>query len=105
MLSLQDGKLDEAIDIFRRVLTTAKIGYLGTKSECGCHYNLAIAYARKGMTVPAVSEFNKVLDTWPTMEYARYARQALDRRKPKPEEPANDHEPVTMTGEDRATGQ
>ncbi len=80
VLSLQNGLLDEAIAIFERVLG-ARNGFLGVKNECGCHYNLGVAYSRKGLAGQAVREFNAVLDTWPASEYARHARLALERRK------------------------
>ena len=85
---LQQGALDEAIDIFKGVLQNAQ-GYLGIKYEAATHYNLGVAYRRKGMEAAATAEFNAVLDTWPVSEYARRARLALEqaRHKNKPAEP------------------
>ena len=58
----------------------------------GCaltHYNLGIAFRRKGLESQAVKEFNTVLEIWPVSEYARAASNALARhnqsQKPKPE--------------------
>ena len=88
---LQQGALDEAIDIFKGVLQNAQ-GYLGIKYEAATHYNLGVAYRRKGMEAPATMEFNAVLDTWPVSEYARRAQLALEqaRHKSKPAEPPQD---------------
>ncbi len=83
VLSLQSGNLDEAIAIFKRVLSEAKGGYLGLKHECGCRYNLGVAYQRKELHAQAAAEFNAVLDIWPTSEYARRAEAALQRRRRK----------------------
>ena len=88
---LQQGALDEAIAIFKGVLQNAQ-GYLGIKYEAATHYNLGVAYRRKGMEAPATMEFNAVLDTWPVSEYARRAQLALEqaRHKNKPAEPPQD---------------
>ena len=82
------GSLDQAIAVFKDVLQNAGQGYLGIKYEAATHYNLAVAYRRKGMDAQAIAEFNAVLDTWPTSEYARNAGIALERirRKDKPTE-------------------
>jgi tetratricopeptide (TPR) repeat protein len=85
---LQQGALDEAITIFKDVLQNVGPGYLGVKYEAATHYNLAVAYRRKGMDAQAIAEFNAVLDTWPASVYAHGARTALEhmRRKDKPVE-------------------
>lgn len=86
---LQQGALDEAISIFKSVLQNAGQGFLGIKYEAATHYNLGVAYRRKGMEAQAKVEFNAVLDTWPVSQYARFARIALEqgRHKDKPAEP------------------
>jgi tetratricopeptide (TPR) repeat protein len=81
VLDLHRDQPDDAIATFRQVLEGAKSGYLGVKHESACHYNLAVAYQRKGLDVQATLEFNTVLDTWPASEYARYAAIALERRR------------------------
>ena len=81
VLSLDQGQPDTAIEILQDVLRHAKSGYLGAKYECACHYNLAVAYTRKGLDAQAMLEFNAVLDTWPASEYARRASAALERRR------------------------
>ena len=53
---------------------------MSAKHECATHYNLAVAYERKGMDAQAVVEFNAALDTWPGSEYGRRAAAALERR-------------------------
>ena len=89
---LQQGALDEAIAIFKGVLQNAGQGFLGIKYEAATHYNLGVAYRRKGMEAQAKVEFNAVLDTWPVSQYARSARIALEqaRHKDKPAEPPQD---------------
>jgi len=81
VLALQSGRPDEAIAILRQVLAEAPAGYLGARHASACHYNLGVAYQKKGLDAQATLEFNAVLDTWPASEYARYARIALERRK------------------------
>jgi tetratricopeptide (TPR) repeat protein len=81
VLDLHRGRPDDAIAAFRDILAEAKSGYLGVKYECACHYNLGVAYQRKGLDAQATLEFNAALDTWPASEYARYAAIALERRK------------------------
>jgi tetratricopeptide (TPR) repeat protein len=80
VLSLQEGDLDQAIFLLKGVLEQAGGGFLGAKHECAAHYNLAVAYERKGLDAQAVVEFNAALDTWPSSEYARRAAAALQRR-------------------------
>lgn len=81
VLALHREHLDEAVAAFRQVLAASDSGFLGVKSESACLYNLGVAYQRQGLDAQATLEFNKVLDTWPATEYARYARIALDRRR------------------------
>ncbi len=81
VLDIHRGRLDEAIAEFRQVLAQSGSGYLGIKQECGCHYNLGVAYQKKGLDAQAALEFNAVLETWPASEYARYASIALERRR------------------------
>jgi len=83
VLDIHRGRLDEAIETLRQVLAQSGSGYLGVKQESGCHYNLGVAYQKKGLDSQAVLEFNAVLETWPASEYARYASIALERRKRK----------------------
>jgi len=78
---LQQQKLDEAIDTFRKVLEQAKGGYLGVKYEAAAYYNLGVAYLRKNMGADAAIAFNAVVDTWPASEYARRAEAALERQR------------------------
>jgi Tfp pilus assembly protein PilF len=81
VLALQQGRPDDAIATLRQVLSEASGGFLGARHESACHYNLGVAYLKKGLDAQATLEFNAVLDTWPASEYARYARIALERRK------------------------
>lgn len=83
VLALHCNRLDEAVTTFHRVLEASEGGYLGIKSQAAGHYNLGVAYQRQGQDAQAALEFNRVLDTWPVTEYARYARIALNRRKQK----------------------
>jgi len=80
---LQQQKLDEAIDTFRKVLEQAKGGYLGVKYEAAAHYNLGVAYLRKNMGADATIAFNTAIDTWPASEYARRAEAALEKQRRK----------------------
>ena len=57
VLALQRGQQDEAIATFRLVLAEAPGGYLGAKHESACHYNLAVAYQKKGLDAHATLEF------------------------------------------------
>ncbi len=84
VLEMQAGSLDQAISQLQDVLAAgAKGGYLGLKHECACHYNLGVAYQRKGLDAQSVLAFNQVLETWPACEYARYASVALEKRRRK----------------------
>jgi hypothetical protein len=62
------------------VLAQAGSGFLGAKHECATHFNLAVAYERKGLDAQAVVEYNAALDTWPSSEFGRRAAAALQRR-------------------------
>lgn len=83
VLALHSSRLDEAIAAFGQVLSEARAGSLGLRHESACHYNLGVAYLRKGLDAQATLEFNTVLDAFPATEYARYAAIALERRKRK----------------------
>ncbi len=80
---LQQGALDEAIQVFNSLIAQSNQGYLGIRYESAAHYNLGVAYLRKGQEPQAVIEFNSVLDIWPASEYARAASNALARLKKK----------------------
>ncbi|MBN2117037.1 MAG: hypothetical protein JW730_10715 [Anaerolineales bacterium] len=78
---LEANRLDESITLFKDVTKQAGQGYLGVKYEAAAHYNLGVAYRRKGMDGPATVEFNLVLDTWPASVYARRAESALKKHR------------------------
>ena len=80
---LQQGSLDDAIQVFRSLLDQSNQGFLGIRYESAAHYNLGVAYLRKGLESQAVVEFNAVLDIWPASEYARAATNALSRLQKK----------------------
>jgi tetratricopeptide (TPR) repeat protein len=80
-LRFQQGAMDEAILIFRNLLAETHHGFLGIRYESAAHYNLGVAYMRKGLEAQAVAEFNTVLEIWPASEYARAARNALTRHR------------------------
>lgn len=90
VLRLQQGSNDPAIAIFKDALQKAGQGYLGLKYEAATHYNLAVAYRRKGLDAQATAEFNAVLDTWPVSEYARRAKAALEQGRRKSTPPPDD---------------
>ncbi len=77
---LQQGRVDEAIVLFRGILNTRSIASLGIKNEAACHYNLGVAYERQGQPKEAAQAFQAVLDAWPMSEYARRAAVALERQ-------------------------
>jgi tetratricopeptide (TPR) repeat protein len=83
VLSLQNGFLDEAIRQFTDVLGQAGRGYLGVKYEAAAHYNLGVAFRRKGMLPQAVAEFNSAIDCWPVSLYAKGAKTALNQMRQK----------------------
>jgi tetratricopeptide (TPR) repeat protein len=78
---LQQRKLDEAILVFIDILNKENEGDLGIKYKAATHYNLAVAYRRKGMESQAIVEFNRVLDVLPASVYAHRAEAALNREK------------------------
>jgi tetratricopeptide (TPR) repeat protein len=80
---LQQGSLDHAIQVFNSLIAQSAQGYLGIRYESAAHYNLGIAYLRKGLEAQAVIEFNAVLEIWPASEYARAASNALARLQKK----------------------
>jgi len=77
VLCLQQGLLEDAIRQFTEVLGQAGHGYLGVKYEAAAHYNLGVAFRRKGMPSQAVAEFNSAIDCWPVSLYAQGAQTAL----------------------------
>jgi outer membrane protein assembly factor BamD (BamD/ComL family) len=84
-LRLQQGALTEAVTILKGVIQKSNQGFLGIRYESAAHYNLAVAYQKKGQDALAVAEFNNVLDIWPTSDYARAASSALTRYHKNPE--------------------
>ncbi len=88
-LRLQQGALDESIAILKNILQQSNLGVLGIKFESAAHYNLGVAYHRKGLEAQSVAEFNTVLDIWPSSEYARAADHALARHRQN-QEPKTD---------------
>ncbi len=80
-LRLHQGALDEAISIFKNILAQSDRGFLGIRYKSAAHYNLGVAYHRKGLESLAIAEFNNVLDIWPASEYARAASDAIARHK------------------------
>jgi tetratricopeptide (TPR) repeat protein len=84
-LRLHQGALDEAISIFKTILAQEEHGFLGIRYESAAHYNLGVAYQRKGLESLAIAEFNHVLDIWPASEYARAASNAIARHQKNPD--------------------
>jgi tetratricopeptide (TPR) repeat protein len=89
-LRLQQGALDEAILILKQVLQQANLGFLGIRYESAAHYNLGVAYQRKGQDAQSLAEFTTVLDIWPVSEYARAASRALERHQQDPDQKTGD---------------
>jgi tetratricopeptide (TPR) repeat protein len=91
-LCIQKGFIDEAIPVFKSILENASRDHLGAKYEAAAHYNLGVAYRRKGLEAQAIVEFNAVLDTWPASEFARRSRSILahSRHKDNPTDPDED---------------
>jgi tetratricopeptide (TPR) repeat protein len=81
VMAVHQADTERAVAALREVLSAAGGGFLSEKSTAACHYNLGVAYLRRGQDGQATLEFNKVLEDWPMTEYARYARIALERRK------------------------
>jgi tetratricopeptide (TPR) repeat protein len=78
-LRLQQGSLDESISVFNEILQQAEHGFLGVKYEAAAHYNLGVAFLRKGMETKAKDAFHSVLETWPMSEYGQRAEAALKK--------------------------
>lgn len=78
-LYLQEGNLDKSIITLMDVIKQSDQGYLGVRYESAAHYNLGVAYQRKGNNAHAIAEFNMVLEIWPASVFARAANQALTR--------------------------
>ncbi|MDD2696168.1 MAG: hypothetical protein PHD58_09610 [Anaerolineales bacterium] len=78
-LTLQEGDLDGAIAGFKALLEEAGRGYLGLKYEAAAHYNLGVAYRRKGAAAQAIAEFNAAIDSLPSSLYAQRAEAALNQ--------------------------
>ena len=78
-LRLQQGFLDDAISIFNKILQQAGHGFLGVKYEAAAHYNLGVAYLRKGLEAKAADAFHSVLETWPMSEYGQRTEAALKK--------------------------
>lgn len=90
IMLLQEKKLDEAISSFTEILSQAKTGYLGVKYEAATHFNLGVAYLRRGNPSLATVEFNATIDTWPASLYAHRAQQALNRQHHKDDAPVDE---------------
>lgn len=78
---VQRGDLEQAIQTFQEVIRRKAEGHLGVKYEAAAHYNLGVAYLRKGMDAQARVEFNTVIETLPASDFARRAEQALNRQR------------------------
>jgi tetratricopeptide (TPR) repeat protein len=84
-LRLHQGALDEAILALKNVIAQSEHGFLGIRYESAAHYNLGVAYQRKGLDAKAIAEFNQVLEIWPASEYARAASNAIARHQKSPD--------------------
>lgn len=80
-LCLHQDALDESITIFKNILAESNHGFLSIRYESAAHYNLGVAYVRKGLESLATAEFKNILEIWPASEYARAASNAIDRQK------------------------
>lgn len=78
---VQKGELEQAIQTFQEVIRRKAEGHLGMKYEAAAHYNLGVAYLRKGMDAQARVEFNMVIETLPASDFARRAEDALNRKR------------------------
>ncbi len=87
IMLLQQNKLDESIASFTNVLNSGDKAYLGVKYESALHFNLGVAYLRKGNNGMATVEFNSAIETWPGSIYAHRAQQALERQHHKESSP------------------
>ncbi|MGE5222977.1 MAG: tetratricopeptide repeat protein [Omnitrophica WOR_2 bacterium] len=79
VLQLQTGDTDQAISTLARVLEQKAA--LGMKNEAAAHYNLAMAYLKKGQDVPAISELREAIEASPASEYGRRAEAILKKRQ------------------------
>ena len=86
---LEMGALDPSVVLFREILGKAGEGFLGVKYEAAAHFNLGVAYRRQHLDSQAITEFNAVLDTWPSSEFARQAERALQQVRASPHSPSN----------------
>ncbi len=77
--ALQRQAPEEAISLLQGVLEAAESARLGIKYRSACHYNLGIAFWRKGMRPEAERELEAVQDLWPASTYARKAEKTLER--------------------------
>jgi tetratricopeptide (TPR) repeat protein len=80
---LQQGRLDEALAMYKEILDQKSSGFLGRKYEAAAHYNLGVVYLRKNMEGQATVAFNSAIDTLPASEYARRAARALEQQRHK----------------------
>lgn len=78
---VQQGDLEGAITTLQEVIRRKAEGHLGVKYEAAAHYNLGVAYLRKGMESQAKVEFNTVIETSPASVFARRAEEALNRKR------------------------
>ena len=76
---IQQGKLDEAIQILMTIIEHSVTEMMGMKYESACYYNLGIAWYRKGEKSKAREQFQTVVDTWPVSEYARFSKIMLKK--------------------------
>ncbi len=90
IMLLQENELDQSIAAFTEVLNQGKQGSLGVKYEAATHFNLGVAYLRKGNHSLATIEFNSAVDTLPGSLYAHRAQQALNRLQNKDSSPVKD---------------
>ena len=78
---IQQGEYNRAIDLFQQLIQSPYQNHLGLKYEAAAHYNLGVAFSRKGMHAQAIKEFNNVLEAFPISEYGRQAQIALERER------------------------
>lgn len=82
---LHTGRTDEAIAGLTRLLGQPGEDSVGPRHQAAAHFNLGVAFRRKGAEAQAIREFNAAVDAWPASPYAQRAAEALNqgRRKPK----------------------
>ena len=80
---LHSGQTEAAIQTLEGVLAEQNRPRLGLKYEAACHYNLGLAYERKGERAKAVEQFHQVVDLLPGSPYGQAAAAALTRWKEK----------------------